>query len=237
VTRYRTIVADPPWPYPEGHIRTAATGHSHNRTRDGAKAVQGADVRRELPYQQLSVQEISDLPVRDLAHQSCRLFLWTTNRYLPDAFGVLAAWGFDYRQMLVWHKAGASPFPLSVAIGSAEFLLVGQRGKPSRGECWPDAVVKIGVPKDHSRKPEAFLDLVEQVSPGPYLELFARRQRLGWDTWGNEALDHTNGALAGNGEARTAPAVPETPHGAAQHERQAAEALAALEALRSNEDA
>jgi hypothetical protein len=45
---------------------------------------------------------------------------------------------------------------------------------------------------EHSRKPEAFLDLVEQVSPGPYLEMFARRQRLGWDTWGNEALEHVS---------------------------------------------
>lgn len=52
---------------------------------------------------------------------------------------------------------------------------------------------------EHSAKPEAFLDLVEQVSPGPYLELFARRNRLGWDTWGNESLEHIS--LSENTEA------------------------------------
>ncbi len=62
---------------------------------------------------------------------------------------------------------------------------------------------------EHSAKPEAFLDLVEQVSPGPYLELFARRQRFGWDTWGDEALDHTNGALGLEADAQHRAAVPE----------------------------
>jgi N6-adenosine-specific RNA methylase IME4 len=192
VTRYRTIVADPPWAYPEGHIMTAATGRSKNVKRDGARAIPGRDIRRSLPYPSMTLADIAELPVRDLADDDARLFLWTTNRYLPDAFDVLKAWGFTYRQALVWHKSEGGPFPASVAVPTAEFLLVANLGQPERSATLPSAVVRVPAPRSHSTKPEAFLDLVEQVSPGPYLEMFARRNRLGWDTWGNEALEHVD---------------------------------------------
>jgi N6-adenosine-specific RNA methylase IME4 len=138
----------------------------------------------------MTEDEVRDLPIRDLADVACRLFLWTTSRYLPVSFEILRGWGFRYKQTLVWHKTGnPSPFGGSVAPNHAEFLLVATRGAPFIGR-WPSSVVSAPAQRQHSRKPEVFLDLVEQVSPGPYLELFARRQRLGWDTWGNEALEH-----------------------------------------------
>lgn len=191
MTRYRTIVADPPWAYPEGHVRTARTGHSHNRIRDGAIAVQGADVRRALPYPSMTLSEIRGIPVGTFAAPGeCRLFLWSTSRYMPDAYSILVSWGFTYRQTLVWHKADGAPFPGSVAGNTVEFLLVGTLGKPERVGTVPSALIKVGYSKrgGHSAKPEAFLDLVEQVSPGPYLEMFSRRARMGWDTWGDESL-------------------------------------------------
>jgi N6-adenosine-specific RNA methylase IME4 len=140
----------------------------------------------------MTLAEIKMLPLGDLAAPYCRLFLWATNRYLPDAFDVIEAWGFTYRQTLVWHKTDAAPFPAAIAVPTAEFFLVANRGKPPRTGTLPSAVIRDGVPKrgGHSAKPDCFLDYVEQTSPGPYLELFARRQRLGWDTWGNEALNH-----------------------------------------------
>jgi N6-adenosine-specific RNA methylase IME4 len=77
----------------------------------------------------------------------------------------------------------------SIAPNHAEYLLVARRGVPKLLERLPSSV--IHAPKgDHSAKPEVFLDLIEQASPPPRLELFARRQRLGWDTWGDEALEH-----------------------------------------------
>jgi N6-adenosine-specific RNA methylase IME4 len=157
---------------------------------------------RKIEYQTLTVEEISALPVQDHADKDCRLFLWTTQRYLGDAFGVLTSWGFVYRQTFVWHKTTSfSPFGGSLAPNNVEFVLVARRGSPPVLNRAKSCVVAapgfagrrtgngLGLNK-HSQKPEAFLDLVEQVSPGPYLELFARRQRLGWDTWGNEALEH-----------------------------------------------
>jgi N6-adenosine-specific RNA methylase IME4 len=170
---YRTIVADPPWAYDEGFAY-----------KDGDEFHQQA-----LPYGSMELEEILALPIRALADpKGCALFLWTTNRYLADAFDVLGAWGFRYRQTIVWHKTNAQPVGGSVAP-NAEFLLVSRRGPHTwHGPRWPSAV--ISAPRsEHSRKPEVFLDLVESISPPPYVELFARRNRFGWDTWGNQSLE------------------------------------------------
>lgn len=141
----------------------------------------------------MELADIKALPVRELAANCAHVYLWTTNRWLPDAFDVLKSWGVRYGQTLVWCKQ-----PMGSGLGGAfsvttEFILHGRIGSlrqlrrvDSTWFQWPR------MDRAHSRKPEAFLDLVESVSPGPYLELFARRNRLGWDTWGNEALEHVD---------------------------------------------
>ena len=188
--RYRTIVADPPWEYPEGF----AGGHSSAKDQSAARVGASPVEWRPLPYSAMTVEQLWGCPVYSLADDDSRLFLWATNRYLRNAFTLMDYWGFDYRQALVWHKTDAN-LPAHIAPNSAEFVLVGVRGNPGRIATLPSAVFPIprkGGPghRSHSEKPEAFLDMVETVSPGPYLELFARRNRLGWDTWGNESLEH-----------------------------------------------
>ncbi len=93
--------------------------------------------------------------------------------------------------MLVWCKK-----PKGIVVGSftgtTEYVLFCRRGNLGARERQDSTWFQWPRSNSHSRKPEAFLDLVERVSPGPYLELFARRQRLGWDTWGNEALEHVS---------------------------------------------
>lgn len=184
--RYATIVADPPWDIGSG------PSHAGGRFSLG----RGNHVKKPLPYPSMSVAKIGGLPVADLADRDCRCFLWTINRYLPAAFEILAAWGFEYRQTLVWFKsASASPFPGHIAPNHAEYILVGVVGSPARLSVMPSSVFAIparsgGGGRRHSRKPEVFLDWIEASSPEPRLELFARRQRFGWDTWGNEALGH-----------------------------------------------
>ncbi len=175
MTRYRTIVADPPWEY-ESFI---SLWPSRNKR-----------AKRPLPYASMSLWEIGALPVDELADEAgCNLFLWTTNRYLPFAFPLLDHWGFEYRQTITWAKTNAAPWSGSVAPNSTEFLLLACRGPSAmRGRVASSVVTHPKM--EHSQKPEVFLDLVEQVSVGPYLEMFARRQRLGWDTWGDEALNH-----------------------------------------------
>jgi N6-adenosine-specific RNA methylase IME4 len=175
--KYRTVVADPPWEYHEGFAQgpTGDVGH----------------LQVELGYPSMSLEELADLPVSRLAHRDALLFLWTTNRYLPDAFPLMGLWGFAYRQLLVWHKTNATPLGGAVAPNSAEYLLVGRRGNVRLRGRWHESVI-AGPNSEHSRKPEVFLDVAETISRPPYLELFARRQRLGWDTWGNEALEHVS---------------------------------------------
>ncbi len=192
MTRYRTIVADPPWAY-DGDGFPSMVGPGRGRRRRTTK---------QIPYSTMSVVEIAALPVRDLSQASAALFLWTTNRHLPYAFRILEDWGYEYTQTIVWAKTPRSPFVASVAPNHAEYLLVARRGSHRWSGSVRTNVLRVEQAPQwaaHSAKPDAFLDLVEQVSPGPYLELFARRQRLGWDTWGNEALEHVT--LRGGGAA------------------------------------
>lgn len=189
-TRYRTIVADPPWEQPDIGARTHST--------QGNWRGKWLGYVSEIPYGRMSLDAIRALPVGDLAEDEAHLYLWTTNRFLEESWSVARAWGFKPSTMLTWCKA-----PMGLGLGGQftitnEFVLFARRGKlaPLRRSDstwwqWTRPYNENGGPA-HSRKPEAFLDLVEQVSPGPYLELFARRQRLGWDTWGNEAHCHVD---------------------------------------------
>jgi N6-adenosine-specific RNA methylase IME4 len=185
--RFRTIVADPPWRYDEGFVTVPDRPHRQDRDTKGGH---GTITRKELPYGSMSVDEIGDLPIPLLAADDARLFLWTTMRYLPTALTLIQGWGFVYKQTLVWDKTpNIPPFGGSVAKNAAEFLVVAVRGKPKRLTIWPTSVIRARKGRTtHSRKPEVFLDIVEQVSPGPYLEMFARRARFGWDYIGDESL-------------------------------------------------
>ena len=107
--------------------------------------------------------------------------LWTTNRYLRHAWAIIEAWGFTPQdRVLVWCKPPRCTTPVTT-----EFVLIGRRGNPPRmpwhGTTWFDWPLE----PVHSQKPAAFGDLVESWCPGPYVELFCRRPRLGWDSWGH----------------------------------------------------
>lgn len=183
-SKFRTIVADPPWAY-KSSMNGAGFGST---TKNGIRIVRkGVMKSKPMPYPTMSVDEICALPVRDLAEDDSHLYLWTTQAFLRDSYRVMDAWGYKQGAMLIWSKP-----PMGVVgtyVCSVEFCIFGRRGnleakRKQVGTCyqWPRS--------HHSAKPEAFQDMVESVSPGPYLEMFARRNRLGWSTWGNECLQH-----------------------------------------------
>jgi len=186
---YRAILADPPWRF---------------RTWDKSEVlakVKGANVGNGLAahhYRTLPVDELCALPVGELAATDCSLFLWVTWPNLLDGLAVLKAWGFTFKTAaFVWAKAHAGqlePFEQSIpdqmGLGywtraNTEPCLLATRGKPKRINA--DVRQAIIEPRrEHSRKPDCVHGRIERLVAGPYLELFARQRRPGWDVWGNE---------------------------------------------------
>lgn len=189
--KYRTIVADPPWEHPDSGARTKSTRGNWKGKWLGYES--------KVPYERMTIDDIKALPVANLAHEDgCHLYLWTTNGFLRRGYEVVEAWGFKPSTLLTWCKA-----PMGIGLGGAftittEFVIYARCGSLAPQRRWDSTWFPFKRPYNangapaHSAKPEGFLDVVEQVSPGPYLEMFARRQRLGWDTWGNEALNHVD---------------------------------------------
>lgn len=181
---YSTIVADPPWVKPD----TGARAHTPNGRWDTTGAgVAGKPCR--TPYPQMTLEEIAALPIPQLSEENAHLYVWTFGPYIEAAYHLVRGWGFKPSALLTGCKK-----PMGEGFGGAfvpttEHVLFARRGREIRQRRWDSTWFhfKRGA---HSHKPEAFMDIVEAVSPGPYLELFARRNRLGWDTWGNESLVH-----------------------------------------------
>jgi N6-adenosine-specific RNA methylase IME4 len=174
--RYRTIVADPPWEYEQSRIVTTSN-KAHTKPEASAQ------------YPTMNDAEIASLDVASLAADDAHLYLWTTNPRLFSAKPICDAWGFTYRTLLTWEKQGTLGMGYYFR-GQTEHVLFCTRGKAPIEPAIRQRNIFRAPKTGHSIKPDAFYDMVEGVSPGPYLEMFARRQRLGWDTWGNEALNH-----------------------------------------------
>lgn len=187
--KYRTIVADPPWPVcgDSGALFRPWCGKGGRRARDTF-----------FPYETQAMDWIASLAVSELAEDDAHLYLWVPAKLNREGAGLATAraWGFECVSEIVWAKPnfGLGKFPRP----QHEIILVCRRGSLSFAVNDAGSVQRWKQPytgangKRHSSKPDGFLDLVERASPGPYLELFARRQRLGWDTWGNEALCHVD---------------------------------------------
>jgi N6-adenosine-specific RNA methylase IME4 len=174
--KYRTIVADPPWKYGVWGVgsKKSAFGKKYN------------EKEIPIPYETMTVEEIKALNVADLADENCELYLWTTQKYLPDAFEVLKAWGFRYCQTLTWCKTPMGNGQGGVYCPTTEFLILGRKGKMPKVKRINTTWWNVKRTNKHSKKPEFFQDLIETVSYPPRLEMFARRKRVGWDIWGNE---------------------------------------------------
>lgn len=157
---FATILVDPPWPLQGG----------------------------EKHYRTMSLARIMALPVGSLAARDAHLWLWTTNALLPTAYEVAAAWGFTVRSPLTWVKFRLGLGGRYQLRNATEQLLFCTRGKAPLGSrsqpTWFNAPVQ-----EHSRKPAEQFAIIERVSPGPYLELFARRMpesNQPWAVWGDE---------------------------------------------------
>ena len=158
--KWRTILADPPWDIDQ----RGNYGACHH-------------------YDLMSLERIKSMPIQDLTEDNAHFWLWVTNRTLREGFDVLEGYGFKPRSVFTWVKPR---FNLGVYLRNAtEHMIFATRGKAPvkfKGQgTWGFYPMQ-----GHSHKPEEVYDIIERVSEGNYLELFARRKRHGWDSWGNE---------------------------------------------------
>jgi len=176
--KYKTIVIDPPWKY-------GVWGGCSGRGSGGELILDGASV--PMPYKTMTTMEIERLPIRELADDNCELYLWVTQKYLPEAFWIIKSWGFKYCQTLTWCKKPRGTGQGGVYCPTSEFLILGRRGKMPKVKRVDSTWWQVKRPHNsHSTKPEFFQDMIEVVSDYPRLEIFARRQREGWDVFGDE---------------------------------------------------
>lgn len=171
--KYQVIYADPPWRYNTSmNVQGSCTTHYNTMTND----------------------ELSDLPVSQIADNTCALFMWATNPKLPDAIALMKAWGFEYKTVFkVWRKTNNDGTPVLCpgwwSRSSVELLLVGTKGYPLKK--WKTTCSEpqefASVREAHSKKPDAIRDAVEHfLNVQHRVEIFARMIVPGWDSWGNE---------------------------------------------------
>lgn len=172
--KYKTIVTDPPWKY-------GKWGKATPELRPNGKEY-------DLPYSYMSIEQIKAIPMQDLADENCELYLWTTQKYLPESFDVLKEWGFKYCQTLIWCKTPRGTGQGGIYCPTNEFLILARKGKAPKKKRIDSTWFHTKRPHNsHSTKPEFFQAMIENVSDEPRLEMFARRKRDGWDVFGNEA--------------------------------------------------
>lgn len=172
---FTTVLADPPWRFTN---RTGKVAPEH---------------RRLDRYSTMSLNDIASLPVTDACGVNAHCYLWVPNALLVEGLHVLKAWGFRYVSNVVWAKRRKDGGPDGRGVGFyfrnvTELLLFGVRGSL---RTLPPARSQVNMiesrKREHSRKPDEQYELIENCSPGPFLELFARYPRAGWHAWGNEA--------------------------------------------------
>lgn len=176
--KYNTIYADPPWQFQN---RTGKVAPEHKRL---------------TRYETMTVEEIKALPVCELADDKAHLYLWIPNALLPEGLAVMDAWGFEYKGNVVWEKVRKDGQPDGRGVGFyfrnvTELLLFGIKKKSAPNRTLAPARSQVNLirsqKREHSRKPDEIIPIIEACSLPNRIELFARGDRAGWDMWGNQA--------------------------------------------------
>jgi len=173
--KYKTILADPPWSYRSTACQGSVDDH----------------------YKTMTVNDIQNMPIRDIVSGDSVLILWCTWPQIKEGISIIDSWGFEYVTGFPWIKIrsvstnlwGKTEIKVPYGVGywargCSEMVLIGKKGnaKPPQNH---DFLGLLSPNVYHSRKPDDIYEYAESL-PGPYLELFARRKREGWDVFGNE---------------------------------------------------
>lgn len=176
--KYNTIYADPPWQFQN---RTGKVAPEHKRL---------------TRYETMRLEDIMALPVDQIAGDKAHLYLWVPNALLPSGLAVMDAWGFEYKGNIVWEKVRKDGQPDGRGVGFyfrnvTELLLFGIKKKSAPNRTLDPARSQVNLirsmKREHSRKPDEIIPIIEQCSLEPRIELFARGDREGWTMWGDQA--------------------------------------------------
>ena len=168
--KYQIIYADPPWSYQGKMMNSSVTDH----------------------YSVMSIKNICNIPVKEIADKDCILFMWVTMPKLNECFEVINAWGFEYKSCaFTWVKRNKKSNSWFMGLGrwtraNAELCLLATKGNPKRISAGVHSIIDTPIEK-HSKKPEITKEkIIQLVGNLPKIELFARQKTNGWDAWGNE---------------------------------------------------
>ena len=173
--KYKVIYADPPWYF-----------KSYSKKGEGRNATQHYDC--------MKIENIKNLPVKDISENDSTLLMWVTDPFLKMSFEVIESWGFKYKTVgFVWAKTNKDRIknyyfkgPGYWTRANPEICILATKGKPKRVGANVDRLV-VAERREHSRKPDRVRnDIVELCGDLPRIELFARQKFDGWDCWGNE---------------------------------------------------
>ena len=181
---YRVLLADPPWDFKNWSAK-------------------GEKKHAKQHYNVMELMDIMTIPVAHLVHEEGAVcFMWTAAPYIPDSLTTLRCWGFKYKTMFPWVKMVKDMSKPAFGTGyilrsAAEFVLVGTFAKAKKKDTKAArsqrnvvlTVEELSIfsrRRKHSEKPPEAFDLIEALYPGPYMELFARSRRPGWDSWGDQ---------------------------------------------------
>ncbi len=186
--KYKTVVIDPPWP-----MNCSKSPISLQKP-ERKPYLQRESIKSDLPYEQMTIDELQTFPIDDFAAPESLMFLWVTNKHILNGFRLLKYWGFTYHTILTWIKGQG--FALwSPIMTHTEHILFAWRGN-FRTLC-PD----MGTMKDyiithyqlkHSQKPARFYQLLREWTPEPRIDIFARNAHYGFDGWGNEYVGNSD---------------------------------------------
>lgn len=206
--RYGAILMDPPWQF------KTFSAKGRGRCPDGP--VTRNEQRQNSPerhYKTMAMDDIRGLPVPDLAARDCVLFLWAVDPMIPEAIDLGRHFGFAYKTVafywaklrregstrhLLHNEPAHKLFPMGTGYwtrANPEVCLLFAKGKPRRLSADVRKLM-LSPRREHSRKPDEIYDRIESLVAGPYLEMFARQRRGGWDAWGNEVDKYTEASNA-----------------------------------------
>ena len=169
--KYQIIYVDPPWRY-----KNTSPPCLPKKKPDTCKI--------EYYYKTMELQDIKNLKLSNITDKNCILFLWATTPAIQEAFEVMKAWGFKYKTMVTWEKTNRDCMGYWFRV-CTEHLLVGVTGKVKAFRCM-ERTLHSEPRLRHSQKPLFFRNLIEDITVGNRIELFAREKTPGWDVWGNE---------------------------------------------------